>query len=182
MQEVLAAGRVEANAPCGADDPLSDGLPQVIGIANRQDDIANMRRAFRVDRDHRQPTGGVDLQHGEVSQGVGSDQQRFEDAAVLQCDNDLIGIVDNMLVGQDIAALIHDHPGAKRQLIMAGAVQGAVIDVHHGGRRAAYGGVIAHRGVVCRIVLGGRRQLPLAQRWHQGQQQSPDNQTDEYRT
>ena len=180
LQEILAPGGVEANAPCGADDPLSDGLPQVIGVANRQHHIANMRRAFRVDRDHRQPAGGVDLQHGEVGQGIGAYQQRFEDPAVLQRDDNLVGIVNHMLVGQDIAALVHDHPGAKRQLIMAGAVQGAVIDVHYGGRRAAYGGVIARRGVVCRIVLSGRRQLPLAQRRHQGQQQAPDKQTDEY--
>jgi hypothetical protein len=39
---------------------------------------------------------------------------------------------DDSPAGQDIAALVHDHPGAKRQLIMAGAVQGAVIDVHYG--------------------------------------------------
>lgn len=110
LQEVLAAGRIEANAPCGADDPLGDGLTQVIRVANRQHHVADVRRAFRIDRDHRQPAGSIDLEHGEIGEGIGSYQQRFEDAAVLQGDDNLIGIVDNMLVGQDIAALIHNHP------------------------------------------------------------------------
>jgi hypothetical protein len=48
LQEVLPPGGVQANTPGGADNPLGDGLAQVVRVTNRQDDIANMRRTFRL--------------------------------------------------------------------------------------------------------------------------------------
>ena len=55
---------------------------------------------------------------------------------------------------------------------MAGAVEGAVIDVHDRWGGAANGGIIAGGGFIRAIVLRGRRKLPLAQRRHNGQQQA----------
>ena len=70
LQEVLPSGWVEANTPGRADNPLGDGLAQVVRVTNRQDDVANMRGTFTVDRDDRQTARGVNLQDGEVSQAV----------------------------------------------------------------------------------------------------------------
>ena len=70
LQEVLPSGWVEANTPGRTDNPLGDGLAQVVRVTNRQDDVTNMRGTFTVDRDDRQTARGVNLQDGEVSQAV----------------------------------------------------------------------------------------------------------------
>ena len=43
LQEVLSSGWVQTDTPGGADDPLSNGLPQVIRVADGQNHITNMR-------------------------------------------------------------------------------------------------------------------------------------------
>ncbi|MNC49191.1 hypothetical protein D3C75_983510 [compost metagenome] len=53
LQEVLPSGRVQTDTPGGADNPLGDGLPEVIRVTDSQHHVADMRRAFTVNRDHR---------------------------------------------------------------------------------------------------------------------------------
>ncbi len=66
LQEVLPSRRVQTDAAGGADDPLGDGLAEVIGVTDSHNDVADVRGALTVDRDHRQAAGGVDLQHRQV--------------------------------------------------------------------------------------------------------------------
>lgn len=155
--------------------PSGDGLPKVIRVAYRQYHIADMWNAFRVNRDNRQAAAGVYFEHRQVSQGIGTDQQGFKYPSILQGDDYLIGIVDDVLVGEDISALVHDNAGAERQLVMAGAVQRAVIDVDHRRRGASYRSIIAGGRFVSGIARRRRRELPLAQRRHRRQQDAADD-------
>ncbi len=140
-----------------------------------------MGNAVFVGRDHRQ-VAGIDLQHRQIGQAVGADQQRFVAAAVLQHYGNLLGVFDHVAVGDDIAALVHDHAGAERQHV-GGAVQVAVVDVHHGGRGAAHCLVVAHRrfvagilGFLCKQAVG------RAQHGQGSQQQAGNDETDNDRT
>lgn len=101
-----------------------------------------MRRSFAINRDSRQTAGGVDLQHRQIGQAVRPHQQGFKHAAILQGDDNLVGIVNDVFIGDDVAPVIHDHTGTERadlQLVMSRTVKPAVIDVNHGGaaRRTA---------------------------------------------
>ena len=57
-------------------------------------------------------TGGVDLQHRDIGVGIGADDLGGELTAVEQADGDLVGALDHMVVGEDVAILGHDEPGA----------------------------------------------------------------------
>ncbi len=49
-----------------------------------------------------------------VGARVGADDLRFEAAVIGQCDLDLVGILDHVMVGEDIAAFcINDDAGAR---------------------------------------------------------------------
>jgi hypothetical protein len=82
-----------------------------------------MRYTFRIDRNDRQAAVALIFSTARSVRVSEPTSKRFKNAAILQGDDNLVGIVDDVFVGQDIAALIHDHAGAQRQLIMAGAVQ-----------------------------------------------------------
>ncbi|MNP20537.1 hypothetical protein D3C76_1131110 [compost metagenome] len=115
-----------------------------------------MRGTFTVDGDDGQAARGGDFEDRQIRQAVGADQQGFKDAAILQRHDDLIGIVDHMFVSNDVAAFIHNYPGAQSadlQLIMAGAVQPTVIDVNHRRGGAAYCLIVTGRRFICAVKL-----------------------------
>ena len=113
-----------------------------------------MGLTFRVDRDHRQFIGGIDFQHREVGQIICANQHPFIQATVitvLQGDQNLIGIFNHVLVGQDIALIIHDHAGTEGGqfgTLLGEAAHITAVNVDHGRRGAAYRFVIADRFVI----------------------------------
>ena len=68
-----------------------------------------MRLAIWIDGDNGQ-AGGRDLQYRQIGHAIGTHQRRFKEAAILQRHDNLIGIIDHMLIGKDVAFCIHDHP------------------------------------------------------------------------
>ncbi|MNT86058.1 hypothetical protein D3C72_2263030 [compost metagenome] len=74
LQEILSPGGVQTDTTGCADYPLGNSLPKVIRVTNRHHHIANMRRAFTVDRNHRQPARGIDFEDCEVGQRVRANQ------------------------------------------------------------------------------------------------------------
>ena len=140
-----------------------------------------MWRAFAVNRNDRQTPGGIDFEHGKVGQAVRTHQQCFKHAAILQGNDDLVGIVDHMFVGNNVAALVHNHPGAQRadlKLVMGRAIEAAVINVNHGRGGTANGRVIGCWRFIRAVELGSGQFIELTQRRHRQQQQASDNQTD----
>ncbi|MNP15449.1 hypothetical protein D3C76_1078070 [compost metagenome] len=124
-----------------------------------------MRRAFTVNRNHRQAAGGRDFEHCQIGQAIGTDQKRFKDTSILQGNNYLIGVVDHMLVGNDVAALVHYHAGSERadlQLIIRRAVEATVINVHYGRRSTANGLVVTHRRLIGTVELRRRQLIELS--------------------
>ena len=62
---------------------------------------------------------GIDLEHGDVGLGVGADQLRLELGAIVEVDLDLVGIGDDVVVGDDDALLGVDHEAGAQRLHLA---------------------------------------------------------------
>ena len=66
---------------------------------------------------------GIDLQHGDVGLGVGADQFGLELGAVGEIDLDLVGVGDDVVVGDDDALLgIDDEARAERLHLAVAAI------------------------------------------------------------
>ncbi len=112
-----------------------------------------MRHAVRVNRDNRQ-TGGGDFQHRQIGHRIRAHQVGFKEAAILQRDDNLIGIVDNVLVGKDVAFGVHDHAGTQRgNTAVVIAVGAAVVDVDYRGHGAADAGIKAEWRLIVAVVM-----------------------------
>ena len=90
--------------------PTPSGLPtarttsptlHVLGVADARSDAGRRRSTFSS---------------GEVARLVGADQLRGQRAVVGQLDLDVVGAVDDVVVGQDVAVGRHDDAGAERPL------------------------------------------------------------------
>ena len=58
--------------------------------------------------------GQVDLQQGEVGGGVDADEGRLHGLAIREADLDLLGALDDVVVGDDVAVLVDHEAGAER--------------------------------------------------------------------
>ena len=58
--------------------------------------------------------GCGDLEDGQVGAGIGADDDRRIYLALVGGDPDLLGVADDVFVGQDVAVGIDDEPGADR--------------------------------------------------------------------
>ncbi len=117
LQQILPAIAVrphagETGATGRTDDPLGDGLADVVGVADGKHHVAHLGLVVLILRDHRQVIR-FDVEHCQIGELIGADQLGAEDAAILQGDDDLIGIGDDVVVGQHIAALVHDDARAQ---------------------------------------------------------------------
>ncbi len=117
LQQILPAVAVrphagEADAAGGADDALGDGLADVVGVADGEHHVTHVGQPLRILRDHRQVVR-LDVEHRQVGELVGADQFGAEHPSVLQRDYDLVRIGDDVVVGQHVAALVHDDAGAQ---------------------------------------------------------------------
>ena len=99
------------------DDAAGRGLADAERIADREHEIADFKRIGIADR---RSTGNgsrrVDLQHREVERLVLEQHLAVELAAVGGRDLDLVGVADDVIVGDDDAGRIDQHAGAQRLL------------------------------------------------------------------
>ena len=141
---------------------LRDRLFKAERIADGHHRLADLKGVRIPDGDDRQPRG-LDFQQGQVRLGITPDHLRGQLAAVRQLDLDPGRVLDDMIVGHDVAvsaqdeARAHGSHGAPRSLfeealeeVLGGALAGATLevrdrpargpaagaDVHHGGLRA----------------------------------------------
>ncbi|MNE76189.1 hypothetical protein D3C80_1724130 [compost metagenome] len=68
----MATGGAHTDAAGSAEDPLSDGLTEIEGVADRQYYVTYVRGASRVYRDHRQ-VARINFQHRQIGQTVRTD-------------------------------------------------------------------------------------------------------------
>ena len=133
VDSAVGAGLVDG-AVLGGDDAGGDGLTEREWTADGEHPIANLGAVGVAHLDGRQARGGIDLDNGDVSFGVDADN--VGRAAVVgrivavggELHVDLVGFVDDVVVGDDVAAGVHDEAGAER-LVLVGGV-GAVIAAH----------------------------------------------------
>ncbi len=108
-------------APIGArqrrDDAARHRLADAEGIADRQHEVADLERVAVAERQRRQALAvRIDLEHGEIAVLVRQQHLRLELAPVAQHDADFLGVLDDVVVGDDEARRIDDHARAERVL------------------------------------------------------------------
>ena len=106
LDEILVALDAEPAAAERADDPRGHGLAQPERVADRQHEIADLQPVGIAER-HRGQIVGRDLQHRDVGLRIAADQLCRETPVVLGRDLDLCRVLDDMTVGQNIAAARH---------------------------------------------------------------------------
>ena len=105
-------------------------MPEVIdddrpnGRAGRDHPLADAERV-RVAELERVELAVLDLEHREVGLRVAADQLGLEVTLVVGADRDLVGALDHVRVGEDVAVLRHHEPGAEAllRLLHAGAAE-----------------------------------------------------------
>ncbi len=106
-------------AVLGGDDAGGDGLRERKGAADGFNPVAHLRLVGVAELHGRQSRAGVDLDHGEVGGLVDADDARRA-AEVLrvgiggELDVDLVGLLDDVIVGDDVALGVDDEAGAER--------------------------------------------------------------------
>lgn len=111
MDEILEPLRIDAAAPECADDPRGHGLAKSERIADRDDEVVDIQRVGIAQRESRQILG-LDFEDGDVGLRIASQQFGWQLAPILQGDEDLVGVGDYMVVGQNVALCgIDDYAG-----------------------------------------------------------------------
>ena len=85
-----------------AHDPGGHRLAHIHRVANGQHHVADLDLA-RIAIWNRGEMVGWDLNDGEVEIGIGADAGSLQEAAVGERDRDVVGVLDDVIVGQDQA-------------------------------------------------------------------------------
>src|SRR5688572_15004699 len=100
-------------APLGADDAGGDRVLEAERRADRHHPLAHLQLG-RVAELHRRQPARVDLDHCDVGAAVGADHLGLELALVGEAHVDLVGAVDHVRVGEDVAVGADDEARAER--------------------------------------------------------------------
>ena len=166
LDEVLVGVQAQAVAALGADDAEGDGLADAEGVADGQCDIADAD-FLRAAQGHRRQILEIDLQHGQIGFRVAANHAGEGFATILEGDDDLVGAVDHMVVGQQVAFRAHDHRRTEaglhallaRQVIAEEPAEQRVGKQRMHRLADQFGGVqVGHRrrGIVHRVGIGHR--------------------------
>ena len=110
LDEVLEAAitSTASSTTLRADDPHRHGLPDAERIADRENHITDAD-VVRVAKRKCLQVVALDLQNGKIAGRISADDLGLEAASVRQFDGDFFGLVDDVVVGQDVAVLPNDH-------------------------------------------------------------------------
>jgi hypothetical protein len=115
LEEALQLMVALAEVPAlSADDAGGHGLVESEGRADGDRPVADFNGVGVADVDRRELLAGVDLQDCEIQLGVGADQlggvlRLVAGQRHLNAD----GVLDDVVVGQDVAVVVHDKAGAQ---------------------------------------------------------------------
>ncbi len=106
-------------AVLGGNDAGGDGLRQGEGAADGFNPVADLGLVGVAELDGGQRGIGVDLDDGEVGGLVGADHARRTSEVLSvgiggELDVDLVGLLDHVIVGDDVALGVDDEAGAER--------------------------------------------------------------------
>ena len=87
-------------------------LPKPNGIADREHDVADLHVVERAERDRGQVLA-VGLEHREVGLGIGAAHVAVQPAAVGEHELDVVGALDDVIVGEHVAFAADDHARAE---------------------------------------------------------------------
>ena len=112
---------------------MGDGLADAEGIADRQHDVADLQLVGIGKIERREFFVHVfQPQHGEIAAGILEHDLGLEFTLVRQRDLDLIGALDDVVVGHDQAGRIDHHARSERALhllrLLAGHAEEAAED------------------------------------------------------
>ena len=113
--DVRAGGDVAGH---GRDDAAGDGAAEAEGVADGDHVLADAHRVAVAEHQLGQ-AGGVDLEQREVGLRVGADDLGVELAVVGEADLHLFGVVDHVVVGDDVAVVLQDEARAQRHAVLA---------------------------------------------------------------
>ena len=112
MKSSNAASPPRRRTPLGADDAHRHGLADAERVAHRQHDVADAHGVGVAERQRLQ-VGAIDLHDRQIARLIRADHLGLEAAAVGQLDVHLLGAVDDVVVGQDVAVGPDDDAGAQ---------------------------------------------------------------------
>ena len=103
--------------PCPGRRFAAARLAETKGIADGEDEVPDLQRG-RVANGRRLKFAAGHPEEGDIGSGIGSDHLRRFLATVKKRDDNLVGVLDHMIVGQDKpAACIDNHPGSGREYL-----------------------------------------------------------------
>ena len=111
--DVVVEARVEELPADEADDADRDRVLVAERVADRAHPLAHPQRRRIADRRDRQARLAVDLDQRDVGVGIGADDARAQRPAVRQLDDDPLGALDDMVVGEDAAVGVDDEAAAR---------------------------------------------------------------------
>src|SRR5262249_31799746 len=99
------------------DDACRDGVGQPERVADRQHPIADLQMVGVAEWDARQLAFWFDLEQRDVGLGVLTDELRLELLPGRELHVDVVGAVDDVTVGDDVAAVVDHESGAETALL-----------------------------------------------------------------
>jgi hypothetical protein len=118
LNEVVVAALAD-EATLGADDAGRDRVAQAEGIADREDPVADAQIVGIAEVHRRQLLAvGIDTDHGEIGLRIASDDLRLVLLVGRGLHDDLVGILDDVIVGHDQAVGVDDETGSQAALLL----------------------------------------------------------------
>ncbi len=142
----LVPDAADTRAIFRADDSRSDSSLQSERTANGQDPIANLHTVGVTELRRRKILVGFNLDHCQVGVFINADNFRgvLRLVAAAQLHLDLGGLLDDVIVGENVAALVDNHAGAEAALRLRRPVLAAVEEAVE---------KVLHRVVLIKLLL-----------------------------
>ncbi len=113
LDEVLVGGDADVGAAGRADDPDRHRLVEAERVADGDRPLAHPERVGVPERRDREIALRLEPDDGEVGLRVGADDAARVLSLRSEADGDAVGSLDDVEVGEDVAALVDDHAGAE---------------------------------------------------------------------
>ena len=124
LQEVVVWTAVDVSI-ARRDDARGHGFAEAEGIADRHHAVADAHLVAVAELHRLQRLVALDLEHGNVHLGILTDDLRLQLAPVGEDHHDVVGVADDVIVGDDDAARI-DHEARTQRRRLVGARRAVV--------------------------------------------------------